>query len=154
MNNPDRALVAQFLSSGRAPLAIASNPLARDLGGTLIELDGTRGEALVAFEPGAQHLQGAGVIQGGISATLLDFAMAFAGHAKLEACGTAAGLATATLTVQFLSAAPPGRYLARGRIVRQGSRLMFAESSLSAAEDARLIATATAVLALTEVPKR
>lgn len=136
------------------PLAIASNPLARELGGTLLELDDTRGEALIAFEPSAQHVQGSGVIQGGINATMLDFAMAFAGHAKLAAAAATAGFATATLTVQLLRPALPGRYLARGRIVRQGTRLMFAESSLSAADDARLVATASSVLALTSSRER
>jgi len=148
--NPDRALVVEFLNGARAPLAIASNPLARDLKGTLLELDGVRGEALLAFEPSQQHLQGSGVLQGGVSATLLDFAMAFAAHAQLAAAGAQRGLATASLTVQLLRPTRAERLLARGRILRQGARLMFAESTLAAAGDERLVATASAVLALTD----
>ena len=148
--NPDRALVVAFLDGARAPLAISSNPLASALQGTLLELDGTRGEARLAFEPSPQFQQGSGVIQGGISATLLDFAMAFAGHAKLVAEGMERGLATASLSVQLLRPANAARLIARGRILRHGARLMFAESSLTTEADARLIATASAVLALTD----
>ena len=148
--NPDRALVLEFLGGARAPRAISSNPLAGDLSGALLELDGARGEALLAFEPPTRFLQGAGVIQGGISATMLDFAMAFAGHARLAADGSALGLATAALSVQLLRPAPPARYHARGRILRTGARLMFAEAALSAATDQRMVATASAVMALTD----
>jgi uncharacterized protein (TIGR00369 family) len=146
--NPDRVLVAQFLHGSREPVALASNPLARDLNGSLLQLDEAAGVALLAFEPAARFLQGAQLLQGGILATLLDFAMAFAGHAKLAAAGSPQGFATASLTVHLLRPAPAARYLARGRIVRLGGKLAFAEAHLSQEGDERPYATATAVLAL------
>ena len=146
--NPDRALVAQFLHGSREPLALGSNPLARDLNGSLLQLDETAGVALLAFEPPERFLQGAQLLQGGISATLLDFAMAFAAHAKLEAAGSPQSFATASLTVHLLRPAPSARYLVRGRIVRMGGKLAFAEGDMAREGDERPYATASAVLAL------
>ncbi len=142
--NTDRALVLQFLQGGRKTAAITSNPLAQDLGGELLELDTERGVAVLAFEPPPRCVQGAGVLQGGIVATLLDFAMAFAAHAALAAAERP--FSTAALNVSLLRPAPPGRYLARGRIVRAGRNLLFADATLSLESDGRTVATATAVM--------
>ena len=120
-----------------------SNPLARDLSAELLEADAAQGTAVLAFAASARFVQGAQVLQGGIIATLLDFAMAFAAHARLAPEERA--FATATLTVNLLRAAPPGRYLARGRIVRAGTRVMFAEAEL-ASESGASVARATAVM--------
>ncbi|MGH8228451.1 MAG: PaaI family thioesterase [Steroidobacteraceae bacterium] len=158
--NTDRVLAVQFLEGGGKPLPLASNPLARALAGELLELDAERGSALLAFTPPQQFLQGAGVIQGGIVAALLDFAMAFAALAALG--GADRPFATATLQVSLMKPAPPGRYLARGRIVRKGRRLMFAEAALAPAPeaargqdgarapDAATVATASAVMPFTD----
>ena len=144
--NTDRALVLQFLQGGRKPAAITSSPLAQDLGGELLQLDAERGAAVLAFEPPPRFVQGARVLQGGIVATLLDFAMAFAAHAALSAAERP--FSTASLNVSLLRPAPPGRYLARGRIVRAGRNLLFADATLSADADGRTVATASAVMPL------
>jgi uncharacterized protein (TIGR00369 family) len=145
--NPDRALVLQFLHGGGQPLAITSNPLASDLAGMIRELDASEGTASLAFEPPHRFLQGAQTLQGGAIATMLDFAMAFAAHARLEMQDQA--FATASLTVQFLRPAPaPARYLARGRILKSGPRLIYAEADLCRESETRIIATASAVMAL------
>ena len=146
--NTDRTLVLEFLAGARQPTPITSNPLARELGGEIIELDGERGAAVLAFSPDERAAQGAGVLQGGVLATLLDFAMAFAAHACLAR--TERAFATATLTVNLQRPAPPGRYLARGRVTRQGRKLLFADAELVAAADDTLVATASALLALAE----
>lgn len=147
--NTDRALLLELLKSGHGPVAVTSNPLAEDLGTKLIELDTERRSALLSFEPTARYTQGAGVLQGGAIAVLLDFAMAFAAYAVPEA--RERSFATATLSVSLLRPAWPGRYLARGRIVRAGRRLLFAEGSLVAAEDPRTSATGS--LPTTEDPR-
>lgn len=135
----------EFLRGDGKPAAITSNPLARELSAELIELDAKQGVALLAFAPPARFVQGAQVLQGGIVATLLDFAMAFAAHARLGPEERA--FSTATLTVSLLRAAPPGRYLARGRILRAGTRLMFAEADLTS-EGGESFARASAVMPL------
>lgn len=144
--NTDRDLVLELSRSGRLPAPLASNPLALELGAQVLELADT-GQAVLAFDPPARFAQGAGVLQGGIVAALLDFAMAFAAHAKLAADGR--GFSTASLDVHFLRPAPPARYIARGRIVRAGRRLLFAQAELTA-QDGELIATASAVVPVTE----
>ncbi|HYK24868.1 MAG TPA: PaaI family thioesterase [Steroidobacteraceae bacterium] len=147
--NTDRDLVLELSKSGRLPAPLASNPLAQELGGEILELSTESGLAMLAFNPPARFAQGGGVLQGGIITALLDFAMAFAAHAKLR--GEERGFATASMSIQFLRAAPPARYVAHGRIVRAGRKLLFAEARLvaaSAPDD--LIATASAVLALAE----
>jgi uncharacterized protein (TIGR00369 family) len=145
--NTDRALVLEFLAGARKPLPITSNPLASALGGELLELDADAGTAVLAFRPPQSFSQGAGVLQGGIVATLLDFAMAFAVHAVLAT--RARAFATANLSVSLLRPAHPGRYLARGRVVRAGRTLLFAEATL-VAQDGGIVATATAVMPLAD----
>jgi uncharacterized protein (TIGR00369 family) len=148
--NTDRDLVLELSKSGRLPAPLASNPLAQELGGEVLELSTESGLAMLAFYPPARFAQGGGVLQGGIVTALLDFAMAFAAHAKL--LGEDRGFATASMSIQFLRPAPPAHYIAHGRIVRTGRKLLFAEARLVAgdAPDGDLIATASAVLALSE----
>jgi len=173
--NSDRELVLELAQSGRLPAPLASNPLACELEGQVLELATDRGLATLAFAPPARFAQGGGVLQGGIVAALLDFAMAFAAHAKLLRDDR--GFATASMSVHLLRPAPPARYLSRGRIVRAGRKLLFAEAELVAAPThggtaadgpgpanaaplsaapagantgGELIATASAVLALAE----
>jgi uncharacterized protein (TIGR00369 family) len=143
--NTDRALVLEFLQGDRKPAAITSNPLAHELRAEILQLDAEQGTAVLAFAPPARFVQGAQVLQGGIIATLLDFAMAFAAHARLAAAERA--FSTATLTVHLLRPAPPGRYLASGRIIRAGGKLLFAEAEL-AAEGGESVARASAVMPL------
>lgn len=144
--NTDRSLVLEFLAGAAKPLAVTSNPLAGDLGGELLELDADPGEALLAFTPPARFAQGSGVLQGGVVATLLDFAMAFAAHAVLA--GRERTFATACLSVNLLRPAPPRRYLARGQILRAGRAVLFAQASLAAQAHDRPVATATSVLSI------
>ena len=157
--NTDRDLVLELSKSGRLPARLTSNPLARELEGEILKLTTDSGDAVLAFEPPARFAQGGGVLQGGIITALLDFAMAFAAHAKLT--GEQRTFATVSMNVHFLRPAPPARYIAHGHIVRAGRRLLFAEARLIAAaapgdddlsdiSRRELTATASAVLALSE----
>jgi uncharacterized protein (TIGR00369 family) len=146
--NTDRVLVLQFLQGSRKPAAITSNPLAHDLCGELLELDTERGAAVLAFVPPPRFLQGAQMLQGGIIAALLDFAMAFAAHALHS--GAERPFSTATLNLSLLRPATPGRYLAHGHIVRSGRRLMFANAELRGDAGGATVATASAVMPFTD----
>jgi len=142
--NTDRALVLRFLQGGGQPLAL-DNPLGSELAGMILELDTERGGARLAFTPEARFLQGAQMLQGGIGAAMLDFAMAFAAYAVLDQ----QSFASASLNVHLLRPAGPGRYIASGRIVRKGRRLVFATAEL-ASDDGQLVATGSSVLSLVE----
>jgi len=143
--NPDRALVLEFLAGDRRALPITSNPLAHDLGGVILELEAGRGSAVLAFEPPARFTQGAGVLQGGMLAAMLDFAMAFAAHAALR---DERAFATATLTINLHHGARPGPLLARGRITHLGRHVIFADAELTGRDESRVLASASALLPL------
>jgi uncharacterized protein (TIGR00369 family) len=140
--NSDHAFVHQFQSGDRAPAPVTSNPLARLLRAQLIEAD-PKGRVVLSFEPPADFVQGAGVLQGGTVATMLDFALAFAALAALPA---ERSFATASLTVNLMKAALPGKYVARGTVERLGSQMIFATASLQRDDNAQIVASASAVM--------
>jgi uncharacterized protein (TIGR00369 family) len=145
--NPDLALALEFLNGNGQPLALSASPLQAALEGEILEIDSALGRAVLAFEPGAEFIQGTGVIQGGIVTTMLDYALAFA---TLVRAPPEALVSTVCLTVNFMKPALPGRMIARGAVVRMGSRMMHAEARIGT-DESDLIATATAVMAM--VPK-
>ena len=144
--NPDQALLKQFLADPATPVAINSNPLGVSLCAKLIEREG---ETLrIAFDPGGEFLQGNGVVQGGVVATMLDMTAAFAVLATLPDQRTAA---TASLSVSFLAAVQPGPLVATGTVERAGRRLIFARAQLESALDGALLATASVVMSVLEL---
>jgi uncharacterized protein (TIGR00369 family) len=145
--NPDQALIHRFLAGDGRPLPFDANPLARALGAELRAADPQAGRATLAFSPGPQFLQGAGMLQGGVLTAMLDFAMAYAVLAQMPLGGSCA---TVNLSVAFLRPAPQGRYLAHGEIERRGRHLAFTRAQLLREEDGRTVATATSTLALME----
>jgi len=139
--NPDQVLLRSFIGE---PLSIDSNPLAAALRTRLLALDGTSGTVRLDFEPGSQFLQGRGVVQGGIVATMLDFAAAFAGLATLAEGQTAA---TASIAINFHSAVRAGRLIAIGSVERAGKRLIFTRALLQT-EDGRTCAAGNAIMSV------
>jgi uncharacterized protein (TIGR00369 family) len=137
--NPDQVLLQRF--SG-APLVIDSNPLAAALNARMMSLDRVAGFVRLAFNPGPQFVQGRGVVQGGIVATMLDFAAAYAALAVLPEGQTAA---TATITVNFQGAVRSGEVLATGTVERAGKRLIFVRAQIHG-EGNRILAAATSVM--------
>ena len=88
-----------------------------------------------------KHVNPAGIVHGGMLATLLDHALsAIAWEANdRKPCITVA------LDVHFLAPARPGQFVAaRGRIVRQASSLVFMQGNLTV--DGDEIATACTIL--------
>lgn len=106
-----------------------------------IEVDAIEPDRAVLRLPFRPELtQGAGLVAGGVLATLLDEAMA---HAVLG--GNAPGQRTTTvdLSVSYLRAARPGADLVcEARVVKRGGRVLFVEAS--ATSDGREAARATA----------
>ncbi len=139
--NPDLVLVRRFMANGGEAVAVDSNPLAVALGCVLEAWEPGRRELVFRYEPQQTFRQGAGVVQGGAVATMLDFAMAFAGFTQLA---DDAVLSTLTMNVVFQKAARSARYTAHGRIEKPGRRVMFAAAEISDGE--AVIATATSTL--------
>lgn len=141
----DRDAVKRLKAAvGAASIEIDGNPMAQALQARLEALDSEDGRLTMTFEPASCFLQGAGRLQGGAIAGMLDFAMAFSAMAQLqdgESC------ATVTLTTSMLRGAAPGRYLARGIVERRGRNMVFARAELATSDaPADLVATATSVL--------
>ena len=143
--NADQALVRRFVQAPARPLAVDSNPLAVQLGGRLDAWDAAARELTLRFCPGADAVQGNGVVQGGLVTAMLDFGLAFCVLALLEPPKVAV---TVTLNVQFQQAVLPGDLEVRARIDRLGGRLAFASASISRAGSDEVLARATSTLAV------
>ncbi len=99
------------------------------------------GEVDVAMDVGADHLNLRGLLHGGMIATLADTASGLAIRSALE---PGRAHATVQLDVQFLRAGGPGTIEARGRAVRVGGSIAFAEAEVvDAAGETIARATAT-----------
>jgi acyl-coenzyme A thioesterase PaaI-like protein len=121
--NPDQILLRRFLAHPHAPLAIDSNPMGVALRAELLGRE--NGTIRIGFQPGREFLQGNGALQGGIVATMLDFASAFAA---------------------FAAQAVP--LIATGTVERSGRRLIFARAQLEQAQHGVLLASASAVMSV------
>ena len=97
----------QGLVAGTLPL----NSMAETLGYDIVEA--SHGRVAIAAEPTAAHLNPAGTVHGGLSATLLDSCMGLAVHSTLEK-----GLGQTTLEFKISLVRPvtptEGRVLAHG----------------------------------------
>jgi uncharacterized protein (TIGR00369 family) len=114
-------------------------------------IDASPGVVQIAFEANPQHLNLQGLVHGGILATLADTAMGLAVRTVLE---PGRRHVTVQLGIEFLSPGRPGRITARGRSVKIGTQLGFAEADVMNA-DGRLLARAHSTLSVTtEKPRQ
>ena len=101
------------------------NPLFAYLGATLESVSAE--EVRLRLEVSQYLLQGAGVVAGGILATMADEAMAHVVMANLEP-----GVKTATveMNMRYLRSAREGTLFATSRITRQGRTIITTESEV------------------------
>ena len=116
--------------------ALHSLPFAKLIGMKLVSLKPD--EAAISIEMRDDLRQPSGVLHGGVTATLIDTAMAFAVRTRL-----AVDEATATidLTVHYLRPHIMGVFTCTAKVVRAGKRI-FTVSAEVHNEDGKLIATA------------
>jgi len=107
--------------------------------------DASPGVVEIEFEAGSQHLNLQGLVHGGILATLADTAMGLAVRTALE---PGRRHVTVQLGIEFLSPGRTGTITARGRTVKIGTQLGFAEADVMNAEG-RLLARAHSTLSVT-----
>jgi len=111
-----------------------------------IELvDASPGHAEVAFEAKPEHVNLQGLIHGGMLATLADTAMGLAVRTVLEA---GRRHVTVQLSMEFLRPGKEGRIVARGRTVKIGTQLGFAEADV-VDDRGRVLARAHSTLSVT-----
>ena len=107
--------------------------------------DASPGVVEIEFEAGSQHLNLQGLVHGGILATLADTAMGLAVRTALE---PGRRHVTVQLGIEFLSPGRTGTIAARGRTVKIGTQLGFAEADVMNA-DGRVLARAHSTLSVT-----
>jgi uncharacterized protein (TIGR00369 family) len=102
---------------------------------------------VIALRATDVHANAAGAVQGGLLATLCDTAC---GHAiRARADDGIVGAVTISLTTDYLAPAKPGAWLeARTKVDKLGSRLAFADCSITA--DGREVVRARAVFSVLE----
>src|SRR5258707_1337632 len=115
----------QGLADGTLPL----NTIARTLGYDVTEA--VSGRVVVTVEPSENHLNPAGTVHGGLTATLLDSCMGLAIQSTLEK-----GLGQTTLEIK-ISLVPPitpetGVIRAEGLVLIRGRRVGTAEEHVTA----------------------
>jgi uncharacterized protein (TIGR00369 family) len=114
----------QGLADGTLPL----NTIAQTLGYDVIEAES--GRVVIAIEPSDAHLNPAGTVHGGLSATLLDSCMGLAVQSTLEK-----GIGQTTLEFKISLVRPitpeTGLIKAEGTVLSRGRRVGTAEGRIT-----------------------
>jgi uncharacterized protein (TIGR00369 family) len=123
------------MAEGRVP----GPPIASHFGMRIVSI--AEGEVVFAATPDESLYNPIGTVHGGVAATMLDSAVGCAVHTTLPA-GVA--YTSVELKVSFVRTilASAGEIQARGRLVKGGSRVAFAEGELRD-EQGKLLATAS-----------
>ena len=109
----------------------------------------TPGEATLRMPVRADMLNGEDWLQGGLFTALADEAMVLAIYSLLEKGET---LATISETTSFMRGARDGVLIARGKVVKKGRRVAFAEAEVRCAgAEGPLMSRSTAAFAITRV---
>ncbi|MEV4056941.1 PaaI family thioesterase [Amycolatopsis sp. NPDC049688] len=105
------------------------------------------GEVVAVAEPDESLYNPIGMVHGGVAATMLDSVIGCAVHTTLPA---GVGYASVELKVSYLRAIHAGRgeIRATGRVVKEGSRIAFAEGEIRDAAG-KLLATASGTCVIT-----
>lgn len=115
--------------------SLHSLPFAKLIGMRLVDL--TPDLAVISIEMRDDLRQPSGVLHGGVTATLIDTAMAFAVRTRL---GVDEATATIDLTVHYLRPHLAGKFTCTAKVVRAGRRI-FTVSAEVHNEEGKLIAT-------------
>ena len=123
------------LVAGTLPL----NTLAQTLGYDVVEAE--NGRVVVALVPTGAHLNPAGTVHGGVTATLLDSCMGLAVQSTLD---KGIGQTTLEFKISLLRPITPetGRITAEGKVLNCGRRIGTAEGRVTDASG-RLLAHGT-----------
>ena len=138
--NPGRTGPFWDSVDGRAPIP----PAAATLGLEIMEIDGERGTAVLAFTGTEAFTNPMGEVLGAFLAAMLYDTV---GPTLLATLGPEEFQSTLSLDVTFVKAARPGRFTGTGRVVRrQGDTALLEGSLADSAGDVVATATATAAV--------
>ncbi len=141
-DNPDRAVIAACVHGSAKDILMDSSPLLKALNCQIVEASDKR--IRLRFQPDAASVQGNGVVCGGVVATMLDFALAFAG---LTTCEEGESAVSISLNVNYFGPVMPGPVIVEAILATNGFRVAQAEAKLFS-PDGSVLATATSPLAM------
>lgn len=136
MNDSNEFLEIAEEQKAYAANALHSLPFAKLIGMRLVDI--RPDEAVIEIEMRDDLRQPSGVLHGGVTATLIDTAMAFAVRTRLE---KDEATATIDLTVHYLRPHTSGMFICTAKVVRAGKRI-FTVTADVLNETGKLIATA------------
>jgi uncharacterized protein (TIGR00369 family) len=102
-----------------------------------------RGYSRIEVDLSRKHLQPFGVVHGGVFASMIDAAAFWALYYDVE--DESAGVTTVELKLNYLAPATTGRLIARGRQIKVGKTLGYAEAEVTDDDD-RLLAHGTSTV--------
>jgi uncharacterized protein (TIGR00369 family) len=126
---------------------LAMPPIATLLGWHVLDARPGEGWIKIEFDGKREFCNPAGFVQGGILSAMLDDTMGPAVFVMTEG-----RLYTATISLNFLAPAKPGRIIGEARVTQLGKTVAFIEGRLTA-KDGTLLATATTNARLVEAGK-
>lgn len=138
--NPDRTAILRFAAGG-VPGPMRTSPLLEALDASLEEYEAGPGRLVMGFAPGPVFRQGAGFVQGGAMAAMLDFVMAFTGMAAVGEGGT---VTTTSMTTHYLAGARGEAFRVTGEVEKAGRRMIYVRARLE--EGGKAVATASSAL--------
>jgi len=115
----------------------------------ILEFDAEEGWAKIAYALGAQHFNRFGAIHGGVTACVMDDALAIA-TGMIAQWGEIAP--TLEMKVSYLNQGSAGKHIAEARVIKRGRQINFAEATLMR-EDGKVIATASATIMIAPMKK-
>jgi len=142
--NEDQILIRDFQNKRIQQAPMVSSALSQALGGHISGIDPDNNWIELSFTPGEFFFQAERVIQGGATATMLDFAMAFA---ALAVVADGQSVTTVNLNIAYLRAARAGKLRAIAEIEKRGRSLIFTRAKLIEGDDT-IVATGTSTLSV------
>lgn len=146
--NPDQVLLDRIAREPGAAIRLETSPLFVALAAELLAYDPENGRLSMAYTAGPEFFQGAGVVQGGIVGTMLDYAM---GMALIGRLASGQAPATTAYTVNLIAPLRSERVIAEAVIDRASKRAAFLSARLVFAETGGLVATASSAAMIVEL---
>ena len=135
MDAPAQTIEITAEQKERAARVLRELPFSKLIGMQLVDL--RMDQAVISIAMRDDLRQPSGVLHGGVTATLIDTAMAFAVRTRLE---PNAATATIDLTVHYLRPLLEGSAVCTAKVVRAGKRIFTVEADVENSEG-KLIAT-------------
>ncbi len=136
MNDAKPEIVITDEHRGQAAETLHNLPFAKLIGMRLVDLELDLAVIKIDMRDDLRHP--GGILHGGVTATLIDTAMAFAVRTRLP---VDAATATIDLTVHYLRPHISGTFTCTAKVVRAGKRI-FTVSADVVNEEGKLLATA------------